>query len=161
MNPRAAHLIASLGLTPHREGGYFREIHRSAARVTPGDGRPERAALTTIYYLLPEGTVSRWHRVSSDEAWHYYEGDAIELWTADAGFERVSRHQLGPSAKTAAPVHVVPAGVWQAACSTGAYSLAGCTVGPGFEFDDFDMLRDQPVDEQAAARRHPDASRFV
>jgi predicted cupin superfamily sugar epimerase len=159
---RAAHLIESLGLTPHPEGGYFRELHRSALRVKPEDDRSQRAALSTIYFLLPEGMISRWHRVESDEIWHYYEGAPIELFTADPDFKEVERLVLGPSTEfMATPVHVVPAGVWQAARSTGAYSLAGCTVGPGFEFADFEMLRDNLGPARTAAERDPQASRLL
>ncbi len=144
MDPRAAYLIESLGLTSHPEGGYFREIYRSTARVRPDDGRSDRAALTTIYFLLVEGMISGWHRVSSDEIWHYFEGAPIELVAADPEFNEVERRVLGPSTDVSAtPVHVVRAGHWQAARPMGPYSLAGCTVGPGFEFADFEMLRDK------------------
>ena len=84
MDTRAAELIASLDLAPHPEGGFFRELYRSDSRVQPLDGRPERRALTTIYVLLPAGEVSRWHRVGSDEVWHFFEGDPLELFTIDA-----------------------------------------------------------------------------
>ena len=109
---RAAELIEGLGLVPHPEGGYFRELYRSAARVQPLDGRPYRLALTTIYFLLIAGQVSRWHRVASDEVWHYYEGDPLELVVADPGFADVSRRRLGPVAGETRPVHVVRAGEW-------------------------------------------------
>ena len=66
MHPRAAELIATLDLRPHPEGGFYREVHRSASQVVPGDGRGARAALTTIYFLLPGDAASRWHRVASD-----------------------------------------------------------------------------------------------
>jgi uncharacterized protein len=158
---RAADLIAGLNLTPHPEGGYFREVHRSAARVQPADGRAARLALTTIYFLLVAGQVSRWHRVASDEVWHYYEGDPLELLVADAGFDVVSRRRLGPVGNGIEPVHVVVAGEWQAARPTGRYTLVGCTVGPGFEFEDFQML-DALADEAAALRgRHPDLAAFI
>ena len=112
---RAADLIDKLGLRPHPEGGYFREVYRSAARVQPLDGRTGRLALTTIYFLLVAGQVSRWHRVASDEVWHYYEGGRLELLAADAGLNDVSRRVLGPVGDNTAPVHVVLAGEWQAA----------------------------------------------
>ncbi len=161
MDSRAADLLASLRLAPHPEGGYFREVYRSPSSVKPTDGRPERSALTTIYFLLTAGEVSRWHRVASDEVWHHYEGAPLELFTADPGFEAIARHVLGPAGDAARPVHTVVADDWQAARSTGAYTLVGCTVGPGFDFADFQMLRDRPPESAAAACRHPDAGPFV
>jgi predicted cupin superfamily sugar epimerase len=161
MKSRATILISSLGLAVHPEGGHFREVHRSASRVQPADERSQRAALTTIYFLLAAGEVSRWHRVASDEVWHYYEGDALVLFTADPNFEQVTPHVLGRIGDGMQPVHVVPADGWQAAHSTGAYTLVGCTVGPGFEFADFQLLRDRPVEAQAVRRRHPDVAPFI
>jgi uncharacterized protein len=161
MDSRADHLISQLALTPHPEGGYFRELYRAALRVQSLDGRSERAAMTTIYFLLAGDMVSRWHRVASDEVWHYYEGDALELFEADAGFTHVTRHILGRVDEGVRPVHVVRSDWWQAARSTGAYTLMGCTVGPGFEFGDFQLLRDLPPDVAAVRRRHPALARFV
>ena len=158
---RAAVLIEGLRLTPHPEGGYFREVHRSAARVQPLDGRGDRLALTTIYFLLVAGQVSRWHRVASDEVWHYYEGGALELLVTDAGFHDVSRRRLGPVADDTQPVHVVAAGEWQAARPIGAHTLVGCTVGPGFEFSDFQMLDALPDEAAILKHRHPDLAMFI
>lgn len=146
MHPRAAELIERLDLRPHPEGGFFRELHRSAALVRPMDGRPLRAALTTIYFLLPEGAHSRWHRVRSDEVWHLYEGGPLELLVIAPIFTVVERIILGPAASTdpgvVGPVHTVPAQRWQAARPVGPYALVGCTVGPGFDYADFSFLRD-------------------
>ena len=161
MHARAAELITSLGLTPHPEGGHFREVYRSGSRVRPLDARAERTALTTIYFLLAAGEVSRWHRVSSDETWHFYEGDPLELFTADVGFEYVTRRVLGPAGGGTEPIHVVQAHYWQAARSTGAYTLVGCTVAPGFEFADFQLLRDQSDRADEIERRHPEFADFV
>ena len=158
---RAADLIAALNLTPHPEGGYFREVYRSAARVQPADGRAARLALTTIYFLLVAGQVSRWHRVASDEVWHYYEGDPVELLVADAAFDVVSRRRLGPVGNGIEPAHVVVAGEWQAARPTGGYTLVGCTVGPGFEFADFQMLDSLPDEAAALRRRQPEVAAFI
>jgi predicted cupin superfamily sugar epimerase len=144
VDTRAAHLISTLGLTPHPEGGHYREVFRSRVQVTPLDDRPPRAALTSIYFLLAAGEFSRWHRVASDEVWHFYEGDPLQLLTIDAETQQVEQYLLGGVGVDARPAHVVPAGVWQAAKTTGAYTLVGCTVAPGFEFDDFQMLRDVP-----------------
>lgn len=149
-------------MQPHPEGGHYVEIHRSPIEVQPRDGRPGRAALTSIYFLLTAGEISRWHRViGSDEAWHFYEGDPLELWTADEAFVSMTTHRLGPVGDGIAPVHVVPAGEWQAARTTGTYTLVGCSVGPGFDFADFEMLRDDQARATAATARHPDAAGFV
>jgi len=126
---RAQQLIESLGLAPHPEGGWYRQVFKSGEHVTRHRDGAERSAITTIYFLLVEGTESAWHRVQSDEVWHFYEGDALELLTHE-----------GPARLDADNrVFVVRAGEWQAARALGAYALVGCTVGPGFEFDDFEM----------------------
>jgi uncharacterized protein len=140
---RATELIATLGLTKHPEGGYYSEVFRSPALVTPGDGRTSRPALTAIYFLLPAGAVSRWHRVRSDEIWHFYEGAPLDLWLLLPEGNLPDRHRLGPLERDSQPTVAVPAGWWQAARSTGEYTLVGCTVGPGFEFQDFILARDQ------------------
>jgi predicted cupin superfamily sugar epimerase len=143
MHPRAALLIDQLEMQPHPEGGFYRELYRSALRVQPEDGRPARAALTTIYFLLPEDAHSKWHRVASDEVWHLYEGGPLELLQASPDGATIDRILLGQATSLAAgPVHVVPAGYWQAARSRRPYALVGCTVGPGFDFADFSFLRD-------------------
>jgi predicted cupin superfamily sugar epimerase len=145
MIDRAHTLIAQLGLKPHPEGGYYGELYRSDASVTPADGRGPRSALTTIYFLVPAGAVSRWHRVQSDEVWHFYEGAPLELWVASPSGDRVECRRLGPLEGRQQPVQTVPAGWWQAARSTGGYTLVGCTVGPGFDFRDFSLAEDTPA----------------
>jgi uncharacterized protein len=141
MHTRATELITRLQLEPHPEGGYYREIFRSAELVAPADGRGPRAALTTIYFLLPGGIVSRWHRVASDEVWHLYEGGPLEVLSVDPACSALSRHKL----QSTAPVCTVAAGNWQAARTLGDYALMGCTVGPGFDFADFAILADDPA----------------
>jgi len=148
---RAHTLIATLGLTPHPEGGYYREVHRSAAVVKPSGHRDQRPALTTIYFLLTAGQVSRWHRIRSEEVWHFYEGSPLELYLAASNTGSVDSRRLGPAERGQQPVVVVPADCWQAARPTGDYTLVGCTVAPGFEFRDFALAGDQP--EIAAAFR--------
>lgn len=133
-------------MQPHPEGGHYVEIFRSAT-------------LTSIFFLLSAGEISRWHRVlGSDEAWHFYEGDPLELLTAEPGFARLERRVLGPVGPDQRPVFVVPGGVWQAARTTGAYTLVGCSVGPAFEFARFEMLRDAPDAANEARRLLPDAA---
>jgi predicted cupin superfamily sugar epimerase len=142
MDSRARTLIAELGLQPHPEGGYYRELYRSVATVRPADDRGVRNALTTIYFLLAAGQMSRWHRVRSDEVWHLYEGGPLELLLAAPQLETFQDITLTQASATQSPVHTVPASWWQAARCSAPFALVGCTVGPGFEFADFSFLRD-------------------
>lgn len=135
MNARAAERIASLALAPHPEGGYYRQLHRSPHLVKPDDDRDARAALTAIYFLLPRGDCSRWHRVRSDEVWTWIEGEPLTLWQFDGA--RATSTTLGPLDAGATPLAIVPANVWQAAEPNGEYALVACFVGPGFDFADF------------------------
>lgn len=156
---RAQQLIETLNLRPHPEGGWYREIFRSAAQVQPHDGRPTRDALTTIYFLLEAHQHSRWHRVQSDEVWIHLEGAPLSLWVSDAALRTPPAHvRLGPvDVHGTRPQHTVPAGQWQAARPMGAeggadYTLVSCTVGPGFDFSDFSFM--QPDGEEASLLRH-------
>jgi hypothetical protein len=148
MHSRVRDLIGEFRLQSHPEGGFFRENFRSAHKVQPLDGRSARSALTTIYYLLAKGQHSRWHRVASDEAWHFYEGDPMEVCWIDS--QRVVHQELlGRDTLNAHPMCVVPNGCWQAARPLGEYSFVGCSVGPGFDFQDFEILS-----EGSAMRAH-------
>lgn len=142
MTRRADELVRELGLSPHPEGGHFREVIRSNRRVSTAHG--ERTAVTSIYFLLREGEWSRWHTVSGDELWHFYEGSPLELLQFDPEGQRLTRAVLGSPSTTAAPVELVPAGFWQAARPLGEYALVGCVVAPGFEFEDFALISDTP-----------------
>jgi uncharacterized protein len=153
MHARARQLIEHLQLQPHPEGGFYREVFRSEGRVWPSDVRPSRSALTTIYFLLPEGSHSRWHRVASDEVWHLYEGDPLELLLVSPDVSRAESCVLQPASAQAGPVRTAPAGWWQAARPRGAYALAGCSVAPGFEFEDFSFMRDTPAALKLASLR--------
>lgn len=139
MHKRAWDLISELGLRPHPEGGYFREIFRSGHKVQPLDERSKRSALTTIYFLLTKSQYGRWHRVASDEVWHFYDGDPLEIYWID-GQDVVHQEVLGTGSSNVHPMCVVPAGCWQAAKPLGEYSFLGTDVAPGFEFQDFEML---------------------
>lgn len=155
---RAAELVQLLRLAPHPEGGHFRELFRSADTVLPADGRGERRALTGIFFLLAQGECSRWHRVTSDEAWHWYEGEPLELLVAAPRLDRVARVVLGPVSATQRPTYTVPAHWWQAARPLGTHALTGCNVGPGFEFADFSFLRDDEALSQRLAAIDPSAA---
>ena len=143
----ADQLIARWALAPHPEGGWYRRLYASALPVSAGAF--ERPAVTSIVYLLRAGERSRWHRVASDELWHFYGGAPLTLLRADHGFDEVEQLRLGAAVRGEVPMHAIAAGAWQAAESTGAYSLVGCTVAPGFDFKDFELLADDPA---AAAR---------
>ncbi|MGI9381738.1 MAG: cupin domain-containing protein [Methyloligellaceae bacterium] len=132
----AEDVIRMLDLAPHPEGGHYRETFRDRP---DGSGR---SFGTAIYFLLREGEVSHWHRVDATEIWHWYAGAALALSvTTDEGVART--HTLGSSlAHGERPQVVVPDKVWQSARSLGAWTLAGCTVAPGFEFSGFELAPD-------------------
>jgi predicted cupin superfamily sugar epimerase len=146
-------LIEALQLSPHVEGGHYREIYRSRSEVRRASDGATRAAMTAIYFLLMAGERSCWHRVSSDESWLFLEGEPLQLWMADADFGVVHEHVIGPGV---GDIATVPAGHWQAARPAGGYTLVLCTVAPGFEFEDFALLRDSQSDRRALVRLRPD-----
>ena len=130
----AGDIIKKLDLKPHPEGGHFRETFRDQRTV---DGR---AASTAIYFLLAQGERSHWHRVDAAEVWHHYAGSALRLEIAVSERAPIERITLGPDlAAGERPQVVVPAHHWQAAESLGDWSLCGCTVAPGFDFDRFEL----------------------
>lgn len=139
----ARDLIEKLQLQPHPEGGWFREIHRATEKV--GTARGRRSALTTIYYLLERRQLSRWHVVRSEEIWHFYAGAPLELIVYDPASRACRPAVLDAPSAGREPVGVVRAGEWQAARSLGDYSLVGCNVGPGFEFEDFQFVSALPA----------------
>ena len=157
MHARARELIESLALVPHPEGGFYREVFRSPRRVL-APGGVERSALTTIEFLLVDRGHSRWHRVLQDEIWSFHEGSPLELFVLGAGVERVL---LGPASGDVRPTWVVPAGHWQAARTTGDYSLVGCAMGPGFEFEEFTLMRDDPETSATLRARHPELAELI
>ncbi len=132
-------VVELLGLEPlPDEGGLFRETYRSPSRVAV-DGTM-RSASTAIYYLLTSETRSLLHRLRFSEVFHFYLGDPVEMLHLheDGSSERVL---LGPDLATQRPQVVVPAGSWQGArvLSGGRFALMGTTMGPGFEFEDFEL----------------------
>ena len=132
----ADEVVRRLALQPHPEGGYFKETFRDEARA---DGRGHS---TAIYYLLPAGDISAWHRVDAAEIWHFYAGAPLALSLCADGVA-VTEHQLGPDiANSQRPQVVVPQHVWQSAETLGAWTLVGCTVAPGFEFSGFELAPD-------------------
>jgi uncharacterized protein len=128
----AGEVISLLDLKVHPEGGYYRETHRDERQH---DGR---AASTSIYFLLPAGRRSHWHRIDAVEVWHYYAGAPLKLEIFDGTVVQETR--LGPDlAASERPQAIVPANAWQAAESLGEWTLVGCTVAPGFVFEAFEL----------------------
>lgn len=135
-------VVDQLELAPHPEGGFFRETFRDTAVDAGG-----RARSTAIYFLLPEGIVSRWHRVDAAEAWHWYAGAPLSLAQAPgvAGPDPTQAIHVtlgGDLAAGQRPQYVIAAHAWQQARSLGAWTLVGCTVAPGFRFEGFEMAPD-------------------
>jgi predicted cupin superfamily sugar epimerase len=129
----ASEVIGLLALSPHPEGGWFRETWRGPA---PAGGR---GSGTAIYYLLAEGERSHWHRIDAAEVWHFYAGDPLEL-TFSADGVSVDRRRLGGAlSDRTQPQHVVPAHTWQSARPLGRWALVGCTVSPAFEPGGFEL----------------------
>jgi predicted cupin superfamily sugar epimerase len=141
----ASQIIDQLQLKPLTiEGGYFRESYRSAITIStetlPCEYGGDRNVSTAIYYLLTPDTFSVIHRVMSDEIFHFYAGDAVEmlqLWP-DGTARRVVIHN--DVAAGYEPQLVVPAGIWQGCrlCADGQWALMGCTVAPGFDYADYE-----------------------
>ena len=140
----ASHWVAHLELSPHPEGGFFREVYRASERMEasglPSRFNAPRNFATSIYYLLEAGDFSAFHRIKSDETWHFYAGAPLELHMV-----RGSNHSvviLGNRPENGEQLqYTVPYGVWFASrpLAGSAYSLMGCTVSPGFDFADFEM----------------------
>ena len=130
----ADEIIAALDLAPHPEGGWFRETWRADA----ADGA--RPTGTAIYFLLKAGERSHWHRVDATEIWHYHAGAPLTLRISPEASGPAVAHRLGPDlAGGEAPQRVVPADHWQAAETTGAFTLVSCTVSPEFSFEGFEL----------------------
>ncbi len=143
MTPGAQTYVQALQMQAHPEGGFYRESYRSAQLmdVTQAEEGVEvrRNVSTGIYFLLERGNFSAFHKIRSDEMWHFYAGQALEvLEISPAGNLRCTR--LGPDVLQGEVFqHVVPAHTWFASrvASGGTFSLVGCTVAPGFDFADF------------------------
>ena len=132
-------LIKSYELLPHPEGGYYRETYRSQMLIeTP---RGKRAASTAIHFLITKDSISHFHRLHSDEGWHFHLGAPLKIMeiTKDG---RLIETIMGTDQENGQKLqYIVEAGNYFASTSLGDYSFVGCTVSPGFEFDDFEMAK--------------------
>ena len=140
----AAYWMKHLGLQPHPEGGYFREVYRSSVKLPtdmlPGYSGPRNLS-TSIFFLLQDGEVSHLHRIKQDELWHFYAGSALTVHVIDsAGDYHPIRMGSDPEVGQV-PQALVPGGsLFGASLANGkGYALVGCTCIPGFDFADFEM----------------------
>lgn len=145
-------------LIEHPEGGRFQEVFRSPVTVTRADGA-QRPAITHIYFELQPHEVSRFHRVQADEIWNLYRGSGVRLYIWDGSENPPQCHEL--SAKQGNYCHVVPAGMWQAAEPLDDTVLVGCSVGPGFDFQDFEMLSPDSTVATTLRTHHPNMAPFM
>jgi len=154
-----SNIIQQFDLQPHPEGGFYRRTYCSDERITRAGSGTQRHASTGIYYLLHDHAYSAWHRIDADEMWHFYAGDPLLIHALDK-HGACTTQRLGNMLHQPDAVFqcVVPAGCWFAAEREGSqgYSLVGCTVAPGFEFDTFEL-----ADTQALLRRYPEHDALI
>lgn len=156
---KSAHeIISELDLQPHPEGGYFKEVYRSDMSIQSPNTQSERSAVTCIYFLLTKGQVSRLHQVKHDEVWNFYLGDPLRL--IDLSSNHKKELLLGDFQHSLHAQHTIKAMHWQAAETTGEYSLVGCTVAPGFDFSDFSFLSDHRSCKEISDQ-HPALQAFI
>jgi len=151
-------LIDELGLLPHPEGGWYKEVYRASEEIGAA-GLPERfggarSFSTSIYFLLAGDNFSAFHRIKSDELWHIYAGDGltIHVIAPNGDYEGINlgnRLEAGETFQA-----VVPAGSWFASePNDGGYALVGCTVAPGFDFADFELAERDSLQQQFPEHR--------
>lgn len=158
-NPLAKELIERFNLSPHPEGGYFRESYRSLETISkatlPRRFKGDRSYSTAIYFLLEQGNFSAFHKIQSDECWHFYAGDALVIHVIHLN-GKLETIRLGSRFREGQVFQaVVPAGCWFASepAPDSVYALVGCTVAPGFDFTDFEMATTEGLSKQYPQHR--------
>lgn len=144
MDPKAKKIIEQLKMSPHPEGGYFVETWRSKESFEL-QRHQQRHLGTCIYFMMPHGHMSRFHRLRADEIWHFYQGDPITVVLLDEQMG-LTQNLVGPIGDDdAVPQLIIPKGSWFGALHLTppkhGYTLVGCTVSPGFEFEDFELAK--------------------
>jgi len=141
----ANYYIQKLRLNSHIEGGAFKETYRSQLmlpqQILNGNYKDDRNVSTAIYFLLKHGQFSAFHRIASDEMWHFYDGDVLSIYEITKTGQLI-KHQLGRDLENGESFQcVIGAGSWFGSrCEvSGGFSLVGCTVAPGFDFEDFEL----------------------
>lgn len=159
--PSPSYWIEHLQLIPHPEGGYYKEVYRASESI-PHSALPERFSgsrsfATSIYYLLEQGDFSAFHRIHSDETWHFYAGGSLEVVMLHSGSHEIIT--LGSQiADGECLQYTVPAGVWFASRpkALAPYALVGCSVSPGFDFADFEL-----ADRAELLSAYPDSHAII
>ena len=140
-------LIEEYKLLPHPEGGYYRECYRSDVivpkKLLPNGFKGDRSISTTVYFLLEQGNFSAFHRIKSDECWHFYYGEPLNVYVIDNDGELLTFTLGNDITKGQYFSYCVPANCWFASRPTkeSAFSYVGCTVAPGFDFEDFELAK--------------------
>jgi uncharacterized protein len=153
MPANAKEIISSLDLLPHPEGGFYKETYRSTDQI-PGGTLPsfgsDRSVATGIYFLLESGDKSVFHRIKSDEVWHHYDGGALEVLEISKDGELMTTLLGKDAAKGEVYQYTVPAGVWFGSRPAKGveFVLVGCTVAPGFDFEDFEMANQDELKKE-------------
>lgn len=142
----ASYWVEKYNLLPHPEGGYYAETYRADERIGQENLPPrftgDRSFSTGIYFLLEAGQFSAFHRIKSDEMWHFYAGDALDIFVLNPDTTDLDIIKLGSDPEKGETFQaVVPAGSWFGSrpAAASSYALVGCTVAPGFDFEDFEM----------------------
>lgn len=158
LNKEVQVLINKLDLRPHPEGGFFKETYRSQLDVELHKFAGPRSVSTGIYYMLTGDDRSHFHRIKSDEMWHFYAGQSLRIVMLSPSGEKWET-VLGRELERGEVFQfVVPAGVWFGAelVNPNSYTLVGCTVAPGFDFFDFEL-----ADRKALLAEHPNESELI
>lgn len=156
----ATQLISRFSLLPHPEGGWYKETYRSTEGI-PHRGLPirfngDRHFSTAIYFLLEKGTFSAFHKIKSDECWHFYAGQSLEIFVLDKEGELVIVKLGNDITNGEVFQYVVPANTWFASrpSSVAEYAFVGCTVSPGFDFADFELAESSTLSNEFPQHTH-------
>ncbi len=150
----ADYWIKKLNLTKHPEGGYYKEVYKSEGNIEkmalPARYSGERSFATSIYFLLKEDDFSSFHRLQSDEIWHFYIGSTLELHVL-GNDGKMNHHLLGQNSEAGENLQfTVPQNHWFGGrlIDKSSFALLGCTLAPGFHFDDFELgTREKMIQE--------------
>ncbi|MCE7062647.1 cupin domain-containing protein [Dyadobacter sp. CY343] len=159
----ATYWIEKYNLLPHPEGGYYAETYRSVEMIEhqalPARFSGDRSFSTGIYFLLESHNFSAFHRIQADEMWHFYAGDALEVFMINSKTRQLEIIKLGNNPENGETFQaVVPAGNWFGSrpAKGSTYALVGCTVAPGFDFQDFEM-----ADREVLKAEFPEFSELI